>query len=108
MWLTFGIVVGVALCIGIYLAIGAMRTGATFLEVLPTVSLLVFGIALAAGLLMLEGLLFPALTYKVAGVTQYISMGIPSIISIAVCTGIANVWGRMFPKAPDQQQGDSE
>ena len=95
-----GTIAAVALGIGIYLAIGAMRHGATFLEVLPTVSLLVFGIALAAGLLVLEGELFPIMKYQSAGVTYYMSMGIPSLISIAVCMGIAKVWGKMFPAKP--------
>ena len=97
MWLTFGIIVAVAVCIAVYLIVGSMRHGATFSEVLPPAALLAFGIALAAGLLLLEGELFPALKYDVAGMTYYLSLGIPSIVSIAVCTGIANLWGRVFP-----------
>jgi hypothetical protein len=96
MWITMGSIFAVALGIGIYLIIGSMRHGATFLEVLPPASLLVFGIAFAAILLVLEGKLFPALVYNVAGVDHYISMGLPSIVSIAVCMGIAKVWGKMF------------
>ncbi len=91
-----GTILAVALGIGIYLIIGSMRHGATFLEVLPPAALLVFGIAFAAILLVLEGMLFPALVYNVAGVNYYFSMGLPSIVSIAVCLGIAKVWGRMF------------
>jgi hypothetical protein len=102
MWITMGTIAAVALGIGIYLAVGAMRNGATFLEVLPPVSLLVFGIALAAGLLVLEGEIFPALKYNVAGVNYYFSMGLPSIVSIAVCMGIANLWGRVFGKKAEK------
>jgi hypothetical protein len=98
MWVTFGTIVAVAVCIAIYLIIGSMRHGATFREVLPPAALLAFGIALAAGLLVLEGKLFPAMTYNVAGMTYYISMGLPSIVSIAVCLGIARMWGKMFGK----------
>lgn len=96
MWLTMGMVAGVALCIGLYLAIGSVRAGATWREVLPPVALLTFGIALAAALLILEGEVIPGVKYESAGVTYYMSMGIPSIVSIAVCLGIAKVWGRVF------------
>ncbi len=96
MWITMGTILAVALGIGLYLIIGSMRNGATFLEVLPPASLLVFGIAFAAILLVLEGKLFPAMVYNVAGVDYYISMGLPSIVSIAVCLGIAKVWGKLF------------
>ena len=107
MWLTMAMVAGVALCIGVYLAIGSVRAGATWREVLPPVSLLVFGIALAAILLVLEGELIPGMKYDVAGVTYYISMGLPSIVSIAVCLGIAKVWGRMFGSS-SSKKADSE
>ena len=86
----------VALCIGLYLAIGSVRAGATWREVLPPVALLTFGIALASALLILEGEVIPGVKYESAGVTYYVSMGIPSIVSIAVCLGIAKVWGGMF------------
>ena len=99
MWITMGTICAVALGIGIYLIVGSMRNGATFREVLPPASLLVFGIALAAGLLVLEGEIFPVLKYNVAGMNYYLSMGLPSIVSIAVCTGIAKVWGKLFGKS---------
>ena len=98
MWVTFFTIVAVAVGIAMYLIIGSMRHGATFREVLPPAGLLAFGIALAAGLLVLEGELFPALKYNVAGVNYYISMGLPSIVSIAVCLWIAKMWGKMFGK----------
>lgn len=98
MWVTFGSIVAVAVGVAIYLIIGSMRNGATFREVLPPAALLAFGIALAATLLTLEGMLFPAMTYNVNGMTYYISMGLPSIIAIIVCMGIARVWGGMFGK----------
>ncbi|QDZ08720.1 hypothetical protein FPZ24_15635 [Sphingomonas panacisoli] len=107
MWVTFGVIVAVAVCIAIYLIIGSMRHGATFREVLPPAALLAFGIALAAGLLTLEGILFPAMTYNVAGVTYYMSLGLPSIVAIAVCMGIAKVWGRMFGStAPEEKRAE--
>jgi hypothetical protein len=99
MWVTMATVAAVALCIGVYLAIGAMRHGASLGEVLPPAILLSFGIALAAGLLLLEGWLVPDLQWHVAGTTQFITIGIPSIISIAICMGIAKVWGRLFGPA---------
>ncbi len=107
MWVTMGTIAAVALCIGLYLAIGSVRAGATWREVLPPVALLVFGIALAGGLLVLEGVVFPALTYNVAGVTYYFSMGLPSIVSIAICLGIAKLWGRVFG-SPANPKVDSE
>jgi len=97
MWITFFTIVAVAVCIAVYLMIGAIRQGATLREVLPPAALLALGIALAAGLLVLEGALFPALKYDVAGMTHYLSIGLPSIVSIAVCMGIAKAWGRLFP-----------
>lgn len=99
MWMTMAIIAGVALCIGIYLAVESVRHGATWREVLPPAALLTFGIALAAGLLVLEGELFPALKYEAAGMTYYLSLGLPSVISIAVCMGIAKIWGKVFGKA---------
>ena len=96
MWVTMGTIAAVALCIGLYLAIGSVRAGATWREVLPPVALLTFGIALAAALLILEGEVIPGVKYESAGVTYYISMGIPSIVSIAVCLAIAKVWSGMF------------
>jgi hypothetical protein len=113
MWITLGTMGAVALGIGLYLMIGAMRHGATFLEVLPSAALLTFGIALAAALLFLEGKLFPIMTYEAAGMTYYLSIGMPSVISIAICLGIARLWGKMFGKrttpeaAPDAAQRDA-
>jgi hypothetical protein len=107
MWLTMAMVAGVALCIGIYLAIGSVRAGATWREILPPVALLVFGIALAGVLLILEGEVIPGVKYESAGVTYYISMGLPSIVSIAVCLGIAKVWGEMFGSS-SKKKADSE
>ena len=96
MGVTFMIIVAVAVAIMLWLIIGSMRHGATFREVLPTAALIGFGIALAAGLQVLEGELFPFIKYDSAGVTYYMSMGIPSIIAIAVCIGIAKVWEKVF------------
>jgi hypothetical protein len=96
MWITMGTVAAVALCIGAYLAIGSVMKGAKWREVLPPAALLVLGIAFATVLLMLEGEIIPGMKYDVAGVTYYLSMGLPSIVSIAVCMGIAKVWGRVF------------
>lgn len=113
MWITMASIGAVALGIGLYLMIGAMRNGATFLEVLPPAALLTFGIALATILLVLEGKLFPFMTYEAAGMTYYLSIGLPSVISIAVCMGIAKVWGKLFGKgstaapAPDAAQRDA-
>ena len=113
MWITMASIAAVALGIGLYLIIGAMRHGATFLEVLPSVALLTFGIALATVLLVIEGKLFPILTYESAGMTYYLSIGLPSIISIVVCTGIAKLWGKMFgartraEPMPDTAQRDA-
>jgi hypothetical protein len=72
---------------------------------LPPVALLVFGIALAGVLLILEGEVIPGVKYESAGVTYYISMGLPSIVSIAVCLGIAKVWGRMFGSSAKRKAG---
>ena len=113
MWITFATIGAVALGIGLYLIIGAMRHGATFLEVLPSAALLTFGIALATVLLVIEGKLFPLMTYEAAGMTYYLSIGLPSVISIAVCLGIAKLWGKMFGKrsedalAPDAARRDA-
>jgi len=107
MWVTFFTIVAVAVGIAVYLIIGSMRHGATFREVLPPAGLLAFGIALAAGLLVLEGELFPALKYNVAGVNYYLSMGLPSIVSIAVCLWIAKMWGKVFgAKAPEEKKAE--
>lgn len=112
MWITMASIGAVALGIGLYLIIGAMRHGATFREVLPPAALLTFGIALAAVLLVIEGKLFPFMTYEAAGMTYYLSIGLPSLISIALCMGIAKLWGKMFGTrrkadvAPDAGQRD--
>jgi hypothetical protein len=113
MWITLATIGAVALGISLYLMIGAMRHGATFLEVLPSAALLTFGIALATVLLVIEGKLFPIMVYEANGVTQYLSVGLPSIVSIAVCLGIARLWEKMFGKrtragsAPDAAQRDA-
>jgi hypothetical protein len=108
MWVTMGTIAAIAICIGIYLAVGSVRAGATWREVMPPVALLTFGIAFAGLLLVLEGKLFPILVYNVAGVDHYISMGLPSIVSIAVCIGIAKVWGRMFGAPANQDKATPE
>jgi CBS domain containing-hemolysin-like protein len=112
MWITMATIGAVALGTGLYLMIGAMRHGATFLEVLPSAALLTFGIALATVLLVIEGKLFPIMVYEANGVTRYLSVGLPSLVSIAICLGIARLWERMFGKragagsAPDAVQRD--
>ena len=99
---TLLIIVAVAVAITLWLIVGSMRHGATFREVLPTAALLGFGIALAAGLQVLEGELFPFIKYESAGTTYYLSLGIPSVVAIAVCVGIARVWEKVFPPKPEK------
>ncbi|WP_375397515.1 hypothetical protein [uncultured Sphingomonas sp.] len=94
-WTAIYITLGVGVYVAGYLAVIAIRNGANWREVLAPTAMIALALAIAVIILQVEQALVPQMPGFLGDWQTTITVGIAVFVAIAICLGIATVWGKL-------------